>query len=194
MPAPRLSATIVALFTVIVVGTPASADPSTDSPGTDGPSRTPVHVGGASASTVVSGLNHKCLDADTTALGANGTKVQLWDCVGQTNQLWYLLSSPISGYFKIVNYRYNKCLDADVSTGSLQNGTRIQLWPCQEFRPGQWWTQPTTPKGVMPRLVPVQPRAGGFALDVDISKGSKNGMKVRLWQSTNAQSQSWLIR
>jgi hypothetical protein len=30
----------------------------------------------------------RCLDADTGTIGQEGTKVQVWDCVGLANQIW----------------------------------------------------------------------------------------------------------
>ncbi|MBB5867173.1 hypothetical protein F4553_000552 [Allocatelliglobosispora scoriae] len=40
-------------------------------------------------STIVSQSSGRCLDADLATIGSGGTKVQLWDCAGGTNQQWY---------------------------------------------------------------------------------------------------------
>ncbi|MER5424543.1 RICIN domain-containing protein [Streptosporangium roseum] len=34
--------------------------------------------------------NWRCLDADLNTIGPNGTKVQLWNCNGWSNQKWSL--------------------------------------------------------------------------------------------------------
>ena len=36
----------------------------------------------------------RCLDADLGTINQNGTKVQVWDCSGGTNQDWYFENEP----------------------------------------------------------------------------------------------------
>ena len=75
--------------------------------------------------------NGRCLDADRWSLGRDGTKVQLWDCLAdsQTNQNWFLSATREPGVYKIGNQANGRCLDAD-STSIFGNGTRMQLWTC----------------------------------------------------------------
>ncbi|WP_084556812.1 RICIN domain-containing protein [Hamadaea tsunoensis] len=44
--------------------------------------------GSATGSTYYNAGSGRCLDADTGTIGQNGTKVQVWDCVGLANQVW----------------------------------------------------------------------------------------------------------
>ena len=78
-----------------------------------------------------SSFNSRCLDADTNTIGGNGTKVQLWDCLGggQYNQYWRLSSTGFAGVYRITSYYNGRCLDADYGT-IADNGTRVQLWDC----------------------------------------------------------------
>ncbi len=39
--------------------------------------------------TIVSQSSGRCLDADLGTIGSGGTKVQVWDCAGGTNQQWF---------------------------------------------------------------------------------------------------------
>ena len=74
----------------------------------------------------------RCLDADRNTIPANGTRVQLWDCLGanQTNQGWYFESTSLTGVYRIRSqFNAGKCLDADLNTIS-GNGTKVQLWDC----------------------------------------------------------------
>ena len=75
--------------------------------------------------------NSRCLDADSNTIGDDGTKVQLWDCLGggQYNQYWRLSSTGFAGVYRITSYYNGRCLDADYGT-IADNGTRVQLWDC----------------------------------------------------------------
>ncbi|GAA4038909.1 phospholipase A2 [Nonomuraea soli] len=81
----------------------------------------------------------KCLDADLNTIGGNGTKVQLWDCNGQSQQFWIVTGKDHRGY-EIRNGRdVTKCLDADLNTIG-GNGTRVQLWDCNGQSQQRWRT------------------------------------------------------
>jgi Ricin-type beta-trefoil lectin domain len=43
---------------------------------------------------LVNQASGRCLDADLGTIGANGTKVQIWDCGSGTNQQWYFEFGP----------------------------------------------------------------------------------------------------
>jgi hypothetical protein len=67
--------------------------------------------------------------------GGNGSKVQLWDCNGLTNQQWFG-SDDLS--VLIVNNGVARCLDGDVSRGG-GNGSKVQLWDCNGLTNQQWF-------------------------------------------------------
>lgn len=70
-----------------------------------------------------------CLD-DTGNSSANGNKVQLWSCNGDTAQNWTYAED---GTLRI----HGKCLD-DTGYGT-KTGTKLQLWSCTN-RTNQMWT------------------------------------------------------
>ena len=80
----------------------------------------------------------RCLDADLNTINANGTKVQLWDCNGSAQQIWYVHS--IDGYYVIQSARSGRVLDAD-PISMWRNGTTVRLW---QYNGGanqkwSWW-------------------------------------------------------
>jgi hypothetical protein len=122
-----------------------------------------VSVGYAAASggsgatgTIVAGDNSaKCVD-DNNGSGTPGTKVQMWDCDGNTaaqnwtvnsngtlielwtcnggaNQQWQAQSG------ELVNPATGKCLDDPAS--NTTNGTQLVLWTCNGGA-NQHWTLP----------------------------------------------------
>lgn len=84
----------------------------------------------------------KCLDV-TGASGANGAKLQQFQCLGesQANQLWF--KAPLAGQEPFVAFMAKptgKCLDVEgVSTA---NGARLQQWDCLFGGNQQWSLQP----------------------------------------------------
>jgi hypothetical protein len=75
---------------------------------------------------------NKCLDVSGVN-PANGTPLQLWDCLGESqgNQIWHIV--PIAGqppWFASIARFSGKCMD--VLGQSLNNGARIDQWEC-------WW-------------------------------------------------------
>jgi hypothetical protein len=61
-----------------------------------------------------------CLDADANN-GANGARVQLWQCNGSLQQTWRAGSNYGGAYFR--NSKFGKCLDADLNH-IYENGGR----------------------------------------------------------------------
>ncbi len=57
----------------------------------------------------------------------NGTRIQLWEYAGGTNQQWMPVSLG-NGYFKIVGRASGRCLD--VPGASRENGVQLQLYDC----------------------------------------------------------------
>ncbi|WP_371557704.1 RICIN domain-containing protein [Streptomyces longwoodensis] len=73
-----------------------------------------------------------CLDADLNTIGSNGTRAQVWECLGtvQTNQHWRFEPATNQADVYRLRTQYNgRCLD-----GQYQqlggNGGRVQLWDC----------------------------------------------------------------
>jgi hypothetical protein len=77
--------------------------------------------------------NWRCLDADLNTIAGNGTKVQLWDCNGWSNQKW--IYDAIS--HTIYSLYNGRCLDADLN-GIGANGTKAQLWDCNGWANQKW--------------------------------------------------------
>jgi hypothetical protein len=133
----------------------------------------------------------RCLDADLNTIGHNGTKVQLWDCNGSTQQHWYWvgvtdLSSVAS---TVVSVKSGRCLDADLNTIG-HNGTKVQLWDCLNtpghVQANQWWDR------VSPGYGTVQNVDGSRCLDADLNTIGSNGTKVQLWDCGGSPQQHWL--
>ncbi len=78
----------------------------------------------------------KCLDADLNGGGANGTKVQIWDCNNTAQQSW---SHP-AGDRAIYNARFygGGSIVLDRNANVTGNGARVQLWQ-KNFQSQQWW-------------------------------------------------------
>ncbi|MBV8931522.1 MAG: ricin-type beta-trefoil lectin domain protein [Kutzneria sp.] len=80
--------------------------------------------------------NGKCLDADLDSIDNNGTKVQLWDCNGSTEQQWQIDDINADGTV-VRNAMSQRCLDADINSID-SNGTKVQLWDCDGSTEQQW--------------------------------------------------------
>lgn len=118
----------------------------------------------------------RCLDADRGTIGSNGTKVQLWDCWGGSNQNWLIGADGT-----IRNQASGRCLDADTSTIGA-NGSKVQLWDCTG-QANQRWT--IEANGT------IRNQASGRALDANAGTLNANGTKVQLWDAWGGRNQSW---
>ena len=89
--------------------------------------------GSGATGTIVSGLSSsKCVD-DNNGSGTAGTKVQIWDCDGNTAaQNWTVNSN---GTLTIAG----GCMD--ITGAKYTNGTLIELWTCNGGA-NQKWTLP----------------------------------------------------
>ncbi|MEU5977808.1 RICIN domain-containing protein [Streptomyces sp. NPDC047315] len=77
----------------------------------------------------------RCLDVDANTLPANGTKIQLWDCNGNSNQVWFFdIRQNLDTLFSLAS---GKCLDVDANTLPA-NGTKVQLWSCHNGSNQLW--------------------------------------------------------
>jgi hypothetical protein len=80
----------------------------------------------------------KCVDISNWGT-ANGTKVQLWDYLGGTNQK-YTFTATGGGYYRITpTHATGSCLD--VSGVSTADGALVQLWTYGGGNNQQWSPQ-----------------------------------------------------
>ncbi|KAK1221733.1 hypothetical protein PQX77_015432 [Marasmius sp. AFHP31] len=78
-------------------------------------------------------FGNKCLDVKD-GVNADGTKLQLWDCVNQSpNQLWI---SVTDNTFQWAGT--NKCVD--LTDGNIANGNQLQIWTCDARNSNQKWS------------------------------------------------------
>jgi hypothetical protein len=143
-------------------------------------------------------LSYRALDADTDTLGANGTRVQLWDDAGSdaANQTWVYTGTDTAGLYKINNLASGRALDADSDTLG-GNGTTVQLW--DDLGNGQanqlWWLIDTGYYDVDSgnELYKWQNYASGRVLDADSDTVADNGTTVQLWDDlgVDAFNQDW---
>jgi hypothetical protein len=124
--------------------------------------------------TIVSGLNSaKCVD-NNNASGTNGTKVQIWDCDGNTAaQNW------------TVNGNGTLTIDGgcmDITGANYANGTLVELWTCDGGANQQW-------KASGGELV--NPTSG-LCLD-DPSSNTTNGTQLILYTCNGGSNQKWTL-
>nr|BFE59372.1 endo-1,4-beta-xylanase [Dactylosporangium thailandense] len=133
--------------------------------GTQSPSPTPT-TGGGGGGRIVGAQSGRCIDVPN-ASHTNGTRVQLYDCNGQTNQAWTYTSS------KQLQVYGNMCLDAAGSG----NGAAIQVYSCNGQTNQQWNVNSNgTISGVQ----------SGRCLDV---WGTGNGQQVQLYDCWGGANQ-----
>jgi hypothetical protein len=128
---------------------------------------------GAPTGPITSGANSaKCVD-DNGLSTANGSKIQMWDCNGGTNQQWTVASN---GTLQV----YGKCMD--ITGANYNNGTNIELWDCNGGGNQQW--QASNGELVNP--------ASGKCLD-DPNFNTANGTQLDLWTCNGGSNQHWNI-
>jgi hypothetical protein len=123
----------------------------------------------------VKGFTSNALDADTNTIGTNGTKVQLWQSLGTSNQQW------TDSNAKIANAQGDRCLDADLGTIG-GNGTRVQLWQCLGGLNQKWQVNSDG------TIVNAQSHR---CLDADTNTIGTNGTKIQLWDCLGGPNQKW---
>ncbi len=133
----------------------------------------PPSNGGSRITGVPSG---RCLDV-TGGATAPGTRLQLWNCLGDPQQAWVYSS----GRLEVYAGGDALCLDADDNYGGA-SGTPIQVWTCTG-KPNQQWTA-----GADGTLRSV---AYGLCLDA-VGGGTANGTKLQLWQCNGDAQQDWV--
>ncbi len=128
--------------------------------------------GGGATGTIPAGDDGaKCVD-DNNGSGANGTKVQMWDCDGNAAaQNWTVNSN---GTLTIDG----GCMD--ITGANYSNGTLVELWTCNGGGNQQW--QATNGELVNP--------ASGKCLD-DPNFNTANGTQLILWSCNGGSNQQW---
>ena len=128
--------------------------------------------------TLVSGNDNRCLDSDISNATHDGTKVQVWQCLGGNNQRWT--------YYKDGSIRSSwdkRCLDEDIA-GGTGAGTKVQVWHCIAGNLNQKWDF------VGGTIVS---RQDGRCLDEDIAGGTRNGSKAQVWDCNGWANQKWKV-
>lgn len=116
------------------------------------------------------GLGNKCVDVSNGGT-ADGTKIQLWTCVGNSAQQWTRNGQTWRAL--------GKCLD--VSGGGTANGTKVQLWTCNGTA-AQNWSAGANSSLVNPN--------SGKCLDVS-GNNSADGTQLHIWTCHGGANQRW---
>ena len=128
-----------------------------------------------STGTIAGVQSGRCIDVPN-ASRTNGTRVQLYDCHGQTNQSWTYTSS------KQLQVYGNKCLDANGQ--GTTNGTAVIIWDCNGQANQQWNVNANgTITGVQ----------SGLCLDAN-GAATGNGTKIIIWSCNGGTNQQWSLR
>jgi len=137
----------------------------TGSSGSPSPSTPPAGSG-----RILGAQSGRCIDVPN-ASHTNGTRVQLYDCNGQTNQAWTLTSS------KQLTVYGNMCLDAAGSG----NASAVQIYSCSGQANQQWNVNSNgTITGVQ----------SGRCLDV---WGTGNGQQVQIYDCNGQANQRFSL-
>jgi endo-1,4-beta-xylanase len=120
---------------------------------------------------VVGQQSGRCLDVPNAST-TNGTRLQLYDCWGGSNQRF----SQTSSRQLTVN---GKCLDA--SGGGTSNGTAVIIWDCHGGANQQWNVNNGT----------ITNAQSGLCLDAG---GTGNGTPIQLYSCWGGANQRWSLR
>jgi hypothetical protein len=119
----------------------------------------------------------KCLDVPNSST-TPGTQTQIWDCSGQSNQIFTRTSS---GQLTVYSGASQLCLDA--SGQGTTNGTKVAVWTCNGQSNQQWNVNSNgTVTGVQ----------SGLCLDVT-GASTANGALVELWTCNGGGNQQWTL-
>ncbi|MFI5894472.1 ricin-type beta-trefoil lectin domain protein, partial [Actinoplanes sp. NPDC051513] len=141
---------------------PSSPTPS----GSSSSPSTPPSGGGR----IVGAQSGRCIDVPSSSQ-TNGTRVQLYDCNGQSNQAWTLTSS------RQLTVYGSRCLDAAGSG----NGSAVQIYSCNGQANQQWNVNSNgTITGVQ----------SGRCLDV---WGTGNGQQVQIYDCSGQANQRFSL-
>jgi hypothetical protein len=132
-------------------------------------------TGGHQNQEIVGTGSGRCIDVPNSST-TNGTRVQLWDCSGNSNQRWTYTSSK-----QLMVYG-TKCLDANGQ--GTTNGTAIIIWDCNGQANQQWNLNSNG------SITGVQ---SGRCLDA-IGAGTANGTQLQLYGCSGGSNQQWTFR
>ena len=118
---------------------------------------------------------NKCMD-DNNWSTTPGTRQQIWDCNGQSNQSW---THNSSNQITLFSGSSQMCLD-DYNWGNT-NGSVVDIWTCNG-QVNQQWT--LNPNGTITNVY------SGLCLDVS-SAGTSNGTLLQLWTCNDGSNQQW---
>jgi hypothetical protein len=125
----------------------------------------------------LNGQSARCLDAATQNIATNGTTIQLYDCLGGTNQNWLLYPDGT-----IRNAQSRRCLDAATQTIGI-NGGVVKLWDCTGGANQKWTIEADGT---------IRNQQSGRCLDADMGTIGTNGTKVHLWDCWGGRNQNWI--
>ena len=150
---------------------PTTAPPTTPASPTGAPPTSPSSTPPAGGTgRIVGSQSGRCVDVPNASHN-NGTRVQLWDCNGQSNQTWTSTAS------KQLTVYGNMCLDA----GGSGNGAGIQIYSCNGQTNQQWNLNSNgTITGVQ----------SGRCLDV---WSTANGAQMQLWDCSGQANQQFRL-
>jgi hypothetical protein len=109
----------------------------------------------------------RCLDAPNGTIGA---QLQLWDCVGNANQV---ITPTSAGELRIAG----RCVGADADR--IAAGSRVILWTCNGAASQKWDVRPDGS---------IASRSGNVVLQAN---GTANGAQVTLAVPTSLANQQW---
>lgn len=152
------------------VGTPASANAHVVSPATPLPASTRLRIWQS---------QDKCID-DPNYSSANGTWLDQWTCVDQTNERWYFFyagTDPFNGdYYWIKNKASGLCMN--IEGASRDDGAHVIQWPCAWNTNEYFWPK-TLPDNAYGYFVLMNVNSYRCVSVVDASKA--NGAKLEQW-------------
>jgi len=146
---------------------PTTAQPTTPPPTTPPPSGQQI-VGTGSG---------RCVDIPGSNTN-DGTRLQLWDCHGGSNQMWSFTNNTF------VNPQSGKCLN--VSGGGTANSTAVNLWTCNGSGAQRWQLQSNGNIVNTP---------SGRCLDA-VGRGTGNGTLLQIYDCVagGQSNQQWSLR
>jgi hypothetical protein len=127
---------------------------------------------------LVNASEGRCADLPWGSV-ADGTRFQVWDCLGSWGQRLVLHSDGT-----VRHLQSGKCVD--FNGFNINNGSAVFLWPCQNAQ-SQIWRLRTDGTVMNP--------VSGRCLDVDSSAGgTPNGALLQIWDCTGTPNQRWSLR
>lgn len=125
---------------------------------------------------IIGSASGRCLDAYGRGT-ENGTKLNIYDCVGSSNQKWTTRSDG-----SIVGVGSGRCVD--VVGGSTSNSARVQLWDCHGGSNQKW---SVNSRGEIVNT------GSGRCLDV-YGQYTANSSEINIYDCVGTGNQKWSLR